>query len=217
MDLSELKPNTANPRKITESKREMLKKSLEAFGDLSGFVYNVKTHRLVGGHQRQLALPGDSKIVIKERHSPTQTGTVAVGYVMVDGEQFNYREVEWDETTEKAANLAANRHGGEFDMDQVDEWLMELRVEGFDIDLTGFGDIEIPEIGIVEMPEISLDKKSNFQQLAFFLTDDQAALVKEAVALVIKNHSDSFDVETNTNKNSNAIELICAEYLAGAR
>ena len=53
MKLKDLKPNPGNPRKITDERLSMLKKSIETFGDLSGFVYNRTTQRLSGGHQRQ--------------------------------------------------------------------------------------------------------------------------------------------------------------------
>jgi len=137
--LSDLKPNEQNPRKISDKQLKMLKKSLTEFGDLSGIIYNTQTSRLCGGHQRIKVLPSDTEITIEMRyHSPTRTGTVADGYALIGGERFKYREVSWDEPREKAANLAANKHGGEFDLEMVDDWLDDLSGVGLDLELTGF-------------------------------------------------------------------------------
>jgi len=45
MDVKSLKPAGYNPRKITDKKLEMLKKSLEEFGDLSGIIFNRRRNK----------------------------------------------------------------------------------------------------------------------------------------------------------------------------
>ncbi len=137
--LKDLAPNPRNPRKISKERLDMLKKSLTEFGDLSGIVFNRRTQQLVGGHQRQKALPPDAEIEITKLYSePTPAGTVADGYAIIDGEHFKYREVDWDELKEKQANLAANKHGGEWDLPQLSEWLLELDHHNVDWDVVGF-------------------------------------------------------------------------------
>lgn len=141
MKLSELKPNPNNPRDIDEKELEMLKKSLDKFGDLSGFVVNKVTGNIVSGHQRKKVLPSDSEIVITEQYEkPNAKGTIAIGYVVVDGEKHKYREVLFDEATEKAANIAANQQGGNFNLPALKEWVMELDELSIDLDLLGFKD-----------------------------------------------------------------------------
>ena len=94
--LGDLTPNPDNPRTISPERLEMLRRSLGEFGDLSGFVLNVKTGRLVGGHQRQKVLPPDAAITIEKEHKkPTVNGTVRTGHVQIGGERFAYREVSW--------------------------------------------------------------------------------------------------------------------------
>jgi hypothetical protein len=167
--LGDLKPNPKNPRKITDKKIETLKKTLAEFGDLSGFVYNVTTKRLVGGHQRQKSLPANSKIVVHEVFGkPTKTGTVAHGWVIVGEDKLPYREVKWDETKEYAANIAANKGAGEWDESLLSEMMRDIDEFGFDLDLTGFdaderSDLLIPTLNPNEGSEdeqSSLDKKS---------------------------------------------------------
>lgn len=147
MQLKDLKGNPENPRTITNKKKAMLKKSLAEFGDLSGIVYNRRTKSLVGGHQRKDVFSPDSEITIVKKFSkPTRVGTVAEGFITVDGEKFAYREVHWDEIKEKAANIAANNGAGEWDMDQLSGWMSSLETFGMDLDLTMFDDEERSEL-----------------------------------------------------------------------
>lgn len=137
-----------NPRKITKSELDRLKKALEEFGDLSGIVFNRRTGRLVGGHQRCKVMPQDATIEITKTYDiPTRTGTVSEGYIIIDGERYTYREVDWDETKEKAANIAANAHGGDWDEEKLHILLKELTaIPDFDLDLTGFDLADIHQI-----------------------------------------------------------------------
>ena len=137
--LADLAPNPHNPRKITGAKAAMLKKALERFGDLGGIVYNERSRQLVGGHQRAAALPGSSVVIERRFDAPTPTGTVAEGYVHTPaGDRFAYRVVSWPPDVEKAANLAANKGAGTFDIAMVSEWMLELDTGAFQMDLTMF-------------------------------------------------------------------------------
>src|SRR3990167_3982250 len=135
MQIKDLKPADYNPRKITDEQLKMLNKSLQKFGDLSGIVFNRRTGNTVGGHQRLKCLPPDAKIEKKDLKEKTRTGTVAQGFVIFDGdEKHTYREIDWDEAMEKMANIAANKHGGDWDDDKLGELLKELsEIPGFDI------------------------------------------------------------------------------------
>lgn len=139
MKVSDLKPNPKNPRTATKEKIELLKRTLAEFGDLGGVVFNRKTKRLVGGHQRTKAIPAGTLIHIEKQHKkPTKAGTVATGFLELNGERLSYREVDWDETKEKAANIAANKGVGEWDFEGLKNWLSEIDEFGFDLDLTLF-------------------------------------------------------------------------------
>lgn len=147
MKLSDLSGNPRNPRRITDEKKEMLKTALMQFGDISGIVFNKRTNQLVGGHQRKDAL-GDGVIeIVKTYEEPTKTGTVSEGFVvMQDGEKFIYREVDWDEKTEIAANIAANKGAGEWDYGLLTEYLNELDHANVDLNLTMFDQVEIERL-----------------------------------------------------------------------
>jgi DNA modification methylase len=149
--LSELKGNPTNPRTINKVDFENLKKSIKEFGDLSGIVLNIRTGQLVGGHQRVEAfksLGGQSYVNIQERLTDaTHKGTIAYGYVLLDGERYGYREVDWEPTFELAANIAANRITGQFDQDLLAEVTYQIQQENESLlALTGQTDAEISKL-----------------------------------------------------------------------
>ena len=151
MKISDLSPAEYNPRTITPEKLEMLRKSMAEYGDLSGIVYNRQTGRLIGGHQRLKTLEPDWKITktdIKDK-----TGTVAAGHIETPDGRWSYREVDWPEKKEMAANIAANKHGGEFDWPKLKDLIIEIDDGAFDIELTGFSAEELQETFGITGPE----------------------------------------------------------------
>lgn len=139
MRAADLKPNEQNPRKISPKKLEMLRASLAEFGDLSGIVFNRRSKQLIGGHQRAQILPPDAEVVLTHQYKrPTSQGTVAEGHIVLAGERYAYREVDFDEQRERAANIAANRAAGDWDMSALKIWMRELDDGIFDLDLTMF-------------------------------------------------------------------------------
>jgi DNA modification methylase len=141
MKLSDLAQNPKNPRKASKDKLKALERSLKEFGDLGCIVFNRRTNRLIGGHQRQKVMDGEL----------IRTGTNE-GYVLFNGESFKYREVDWDESKELAANLAANQGAGQWDMAQLSEMMQSLSDMNFDLDLTMFDALE--REGLLKKPEV---------------------------------------------------------------
>lgn len=163
-----------NPRQISDQQLDRLGKAMHEFGDLSGIVYNTRTGHLIAGHQRIKKLSPDSMIARLSRASrdetipePTvdilPTEVVSEGFAVpmekkkalmdtgafiqdkATGDRWTYREVDWDEQKEMAANLAANRQGGEWDELKLGKVLEEIVAFGgdLDLDLTGFDGQEI--------------------------------------------------------------------------
>lgn len=115
------KPNYyhKNPRLITEKQFENLKSWLAELGDLSGIVHDLNSNELIGGNQRsRVMMHGKHEIIITESfNKPTNTGTVALGYVLWNGEKYNYRQVRWTPEQCEKANIIANKAGGTWDID----------------------------------------------------------------------------------------------------
>lgn len=138
-----------NPRTLTERQYKLLKRDLEALGDLSGIVHDVNSDEIIGGNQRSRVfdLKPESIVITQEFKRPTRTGTVALGYVEYKGERFAYRRVKWSKKQCEKANIVANKAGGEWDKDilanqfEVDD-LLEWGFEKRDF---AIGDIELPE------------------------------------------------------------------------
>jgi len=138
MKLHELKHNPDNPRTITDDKLKMLKKSYETHGDLGGVVFNVRSQQLIGGHQTSKVLSQSPIHIDRRFDKPTKTGTVAEGWIEIAGERLKYREVDVDEPTEKAMNIAANKGAGAWAFPQLGQWMEDLKALNWDLDLTMF-------------------------------------------------------------------------------
>lgn len=147
--LADLADAPYNPRRIEADRVATLGRLMKEHGDLSGIVFNRRTGRLIGGHQRKQHLPPDAEVHVTERLTkPNAQGTVAVGYVVADGERWAYREVDVDEQREAAMNVAANKGGllAEFDVPKLADLLSTLDAEGYDATLTGFDAKELEDL-----------------------------------------------------------------------
>ena len=124
---------------------------MREFGDLSGIVFNVRTNRLVSGHQRIKKLDPSWKIV--KDPVTDNLRTVALGHIATPFGRWQYREVDWEEKKELAANIAANKHGGEWDYPLLKDILVSLDDGAFDLGLTGFDEAELKAMIDWEGPE----------------------------------------------------------------
>lgn len=135
-EVAYLKPAEYNPRKISKKQLESLKSAMSAFGDLSGIVVNARSGQVVGGHQRLKNLESGWQIISKP--ATDDTGTIELGYIETPWGKISYRLVDWPPEKEKAANLAANKHGGDWDMPKLNLVIEDLKAADFDLSLTGF-------------------------------------------------------------------------------
>lgn len=146
-DLDALIPAEYNPRTISQHDYRALIKSIGEFGDMSGLVFNRRTERVVGGHQRREAYKelGGKIEIDEELLEPSSSGTVAYGHVTIGDERYTYRVVDWPEDKEKLANLAANRIQGDWDDDKLAALIYEIK-DDVNLPDTGFTITEITEI-----------------------------------------------------------------------
>jgi len=201
--VKDLKAAPYNPRQISKKQLAMLKKSLEEFGDLSGIVFNIQTGNLIGGHQR-VSLFDPSWPIDKTK-----------GIIKTPFGDCSYREVDWPEEKEKAANIAANKHSGEWESGLLSDLLADLNdLPDFDMELTGFDEIELKDFGIgigeTELPDLKDQDREPFQQMSFILHDDQVQAIKKALRKA-KDQGPFIDTG-NDNQNGNAIARICEAY-----
>lgn len=126
--ISELIPSPYNPRKMPKRELDKLIKSIEEFGYVEPIVWNKQSGRIIGGHQRIIAL-----------------STMGV-------EEAEVVVVDMDDNKEKLLNIALNRIHGDWDEDKLTEVLAGLDKAGANLELTGFDLNEI--IGLLGEKEL---------------------------------------------------------------
>lgn len=136
--ISKLVPAKYNPRKDLkpgDTEYEKLKRSVEEFGYVEPIIWNKRTNRVVGGHQRLKVL-------------------VDLGFNEVD-----CVVVELPEEKEKALNIALNKINGEWDRDKLAMLISDLQGSDFDVSLTGFDEDELADLfSQFEEKEVKDDK-----------------------------------------------------------
>lgn len=136
IDINKLIPATYNPRKDLkpdDAEYIKIKNSIVKFGFVSPLVIN-KDMTVIGGHQRLKVLK--------------DLGITEVECIVVD----------LDKTNEKVLNIALNKIQGDWDEDKLEALLQELKLEEFDMNLTGFDFDEVDEI----LNDINGTKEDNF-------------------------------------------------------
>lgn len=149
-DVKQLKGANYNPRMITDRRLADLEKSLGAFGDLSGVVFNnsVKSGVLISGHQRISSIKG-WKTRVEVHPASDEHGTTGVGYIYATSPkgkqiQIPLRVVNWsDRKSEYAANIAANAHGGEFDNKKLAVLVEKLDMSKIPVEIMGLDPLQI--------------------------------------------------------------------------
>lgn len=124
IQINKLIPATYNPRKDLKPDDEeyiKIKNSIESFGFVSPLVVN-KDMTVIGGHQRLKVL-------------------IELGYT-----ELECIVVDLDKTSEKALNVALNKIQGDWDEEKLEDLLKELKLENFNLDLTGFNSDEINDL-----------------------------------------------------------------------
>jgi len=127
--LDSVNPADYNPRKISAEDMKKLVKSISTYGFVAPIIINDTTGKVIGGHQRVAAAE-----FLKIKEIPAIF-------------------VSLDPTMEKAFNLALNKISGEWDIPKLKDVLGEIETGDFDIEITGFDEIEIEQL----MTSIHLD------------------------------------------------------------
>lgn len=136
--INRLQPSDYNPRKNLQPEDpeyQKLKKSIEQFGYVEPIVFNERSGRVIGGHQRLKVLQ--------------DLGFAKVKTVCVDV----------DDNQERALNVALNKIQGEWDFLKLTEVLKELEAADFDIELTGFDQNDFAIMLFDETPTNAIGEK----------------------------------------------------------
>ena len=129
--ITDLKYATYNPRKDLkpgDKEFEKIKNSIIEFGYVDPIIINADM-AIIGGHQRVK--------VLKE-----------LGYIEID-----CVVIDINKKKEKALNIALNKISGDWDFEALAKLLDELKVEDYDIELTGFDFAEAEKLWDEFMPK----------------------------------------------------------------
>ena len=137
-------PAEYNPRKISEEDFKKLKNSIKTFGLTDPIIVNLKNNTIIGGHQRYDVLVD---ILLEEDNLAEKEFDLIekgdIGFIF-DVENLILKNEDY----EKALNIALNKISGEWDITKLNTLVEELKVNDFDLELTGFDDIELEEISL---------------------------------------------------------------------
>ena len=123
LPIDELRPDPANPRRISDQELEILTRSIREFGLIDPIIARREDKMVIGGHQRLLAA---RKLGYK---------TVPVVLVDLTADQAHL------------LNIALNKISGSFDQELLARLLGELKqVPEIDLSLSGFGDEELKKL-----------------------------------------------------------------------
>jgi len=142
--ITTLLPDEKNPRKAlqpADAEYGKIKTSIEQFQFLDPIIYNTRTLKIVGGHQR-LRILKDTGV--------TDLFTLSLGAYSWAFSQSDLKELS--PAMETAANIALNKASGDWDNEKLVEALNGIKLDGLDISITGFGEKELVTF-MAEIPE----------------------------------------------------------------
>ncbi len=162
-----------NPRQISSRALDGLSASTAKFGDLSGIVFNKRSQCLVAGHQRL-------KVLRRAGATEWTMESETAGFILhpETGERFSIRIVDWDDVTERAANLTANNP--EISGDYTEEAIGQLaNLAGV---LDGFTDLALDDLAKTLQKEMFKAEKLTAEEGA----GDESGEVRDAYMIVIE-------------------------------
>ena len=169
MDFEEIKltdivPAEYNPRKISEDEFNRLTNSISEFGLVDPIIINLNNNKIIGGHQRYDVLMNEH---MNNNESYDNLKLIRLGDI---GWVFSEDSLTVkDDAHEKALNIALNKISGEWDNEKLQELFVDLNMSGFDVNLTGFDDIEIKHLQFEN--DILFDDENDLELRESDLTD----------------------------------------------
>lgn len=139
--LTDIVPAEYNPRKISEDEFSSLTNSIAEFGLVDPIIINLNNNKIIGGHQRYDVLMNEH---MNDNNKYDNLKLIKLGDI---GWVFSEDSLTVkDDAHEKALNVALNKISGEWDNEKLQELFVDLDMSGFDVNLTGFNDVELKHL-----------------------------------------------------------------------
>lgn len=185
INITDISPATYNPRKISNEEYNKLSNSLSEFGVISPIIINLKNKHIIGGHMRFDVLY-DEYIT---DGSYEELNLIRVGDI---GWVFPSTDLKVNDlSTEKAMNIALNKISGEWDIPKLENLLIDLDVDDFNLDLTGFDNMDLKEFDIDLKTNITLESPSEKLQKE----------IEKEIPLKEQNQKEYLENKTDTHFN----------------
>lgn len=159
--IEKLIPWDNNPRKMSKEQMDALERSITEFGYIEPIVWNEKSGKVVGGHQR---------LEVLKKQEAKEVEVVVVNL---------------SESKEKTLNLALNKIHGEWDYDKLKDVIKELGET--EINLTGFSDLELSALLSTDDDKSMFDrefesdnKNAIFPETLFFTKEEHDIFIEYA-------------------------------------
>lgn len=136
--ITDIVPAEYNPRQISDEELTKLSNSINEFGLVDPIIINLKNNKIIGGHQRYDVLVNQYMVDNNFYAELNLLRFGDVGWIFTDTDL----KIESEEH-EKALNLALNKISGEWDFEKLSEVLQDIKINDFDIELTGFDELEV--------------------------------------------------------------------------
>lgn len=157
--ITDIKPAEYNPRKMSNDEYNKLSKSIDEFGLVDPIIINLKNNRIIGGHQRYDVLMEE---YVGDNEKYSELFLIKLGDI---GWVFPTDELELDDLRkEKALNIALNKISGMWENEQLEHLLIDLDIDGFDVSLTGFDNLD--------MKNLNFDLRINNKKSADLLREE---------------------------------------------
>ena len=134
ININELKPAEYNPRIMPPEEQNKLENNLKTFGLVDPIIIDLTDNNtVIGGHQRLE--------VLKNINDEQELHLLKMGDIGLVFKELDFKIK--DKNDQKALNLSLNKIQGDWDYGKLDDLLMELSEENYNLELTGFDDEEI--------------------------------------------------------------------------
>lgn len=165
--ITEIIPSEYNPRQISETEYNKLADSISEFGFVDPIIINLKNNHIIGGHQRHDVLLNQ---YIQDNTKYNELNLIRlgdIGWIFPDTD-LTIKNDDY----EKALNLVLNKISGEWDTSKLETIFNDLNLNDFDLDLTGFDNIDFEELDI-NIETLPLEPSENTLEEDDYTIDDE--------------------------------------------
>lgn len=171
--LTDIIPAPYNPRQINQTEYDKLTQSINEFGFVDPIIINLKNNHIIGGHQRYDVLLNNHIQNNTQYHELNLIRLGDIGWIFPDTD-LKIKNNDY----EKALNIALNKISGEWDTNKLETLFNELNINNFDLDLTGFDNLDFEELDL-NIETLPLEPEDTLEEDQYEPEDDIEVTVQK--------------------------------------